>query len=309
MRISAKPFNEYWIFCIMNDWLSLLVEKNPTFLEYACMNSYSYHTRGDTCWWRDIEISWNDDYLSILKQYVKYNKFETLKNDLLVNIVYRLKSDIPVYLSLDAYYAFPNRYDFQREHNIHDFLVIGYDESNDNLGFFTDTYAGYGEIYIPYKNVMDAIVSNNDKVSFREVIISKIIPDYSLDKLEIKDNAKRLMIMCANLSFQNIWNVDRNRDFSKVSYEIYTITKIAERQKANKALLRQMKKYRWISEELEQDVANETDDIFNIWKKVKAIWIKMSYRYNEKYINNLNWLTKEAIVKEAYIWNKIYNSL
>jgi len=302
-KLNITPFSDFWTFCHLSDLLSVLISKYPRFYEYAILNAYSYSFRGSHWWWRDIDIAWDNKYLSYIYDCFTFEKIMLDSKNIIDNIIDVINNDDPMLIPVDVFYL-PNRIDWKKKHLSHNIMVTGYDTKEGMLFYFIDTFSGYEECSISYNTFKEAIFSVNEKpvahlLSVKDNLLSSNI---SIDS--VYDYAQNLRENLSKFSYMSSWINNETSEDSLLG-TIIIITKFIERQKANAALIKFMAEKGLLANIDYRHLLDLIAILENDWGIIRAIFIKANTKRETPNFDRLNLLAHKCFILEWQLWCKI----
>lgn len=297
-KLQVVPFSNFWTFCTLSDMLSLLISKNPSYYAAAVMNSYYYTVRGINCWWRDVSIDWEEDYIDDIFNKFIFSDVETKEEKLIDTLQSFINKNEYIAISLDVYFI-PNRIDYHLKHEEHSVLLTGYDDEKECFFALLDTYEGYGEIEIPFHIVS---CSANDSMIIKLIKMKDTSANYIFNLETVINNAIQLRRVLSELSYQAAWI---NGEFLQedIANVLITITKYVERQKANSELILYVKSHGIIEENSFELLIAQIESIKRYWEQIKNLFIKSFLNQKAPKYEKLNSLAVQCFALEGYMWH------
>lgn len=297
-KFKIVPFVDFWTFCTLSDLLSLLITNNSSYYAAAIMNYYHYTTRGINCWWRDISIGWEEDYIDDIFNKFVFSDIKISKGSMIDILQSLINNDEYLAISLDVYFI-PNRIDYHLKHEFHSVLLTGYDDEKECFFALLDTYAGYGEIEIPFDVALGA---TNDSVTVELVKIKDVYSDYIFNLETVINNAIQLRYNLSRLSYQIPW-INGDNSQQNVSSIFITMTKYVERQKANIELIIHVNSLGIISNHDSKLLIAQIKIIEQKWEQIKNLFIKSFINHKPPKYEKLNPLAVECFELEGVMWH------
>lgn len=303
VEVGCKIFSEFWINCFANDSLSFIVSKEPSYRKIALMNWYNYFLTGSICWWRQLKISYDEEFFSYV-DIIDYKPIQLTKDNYINEIKKFIDDNRVIKVKFDLYYLIPNSLNWHKNHYNHYILLSGYDDEKKTFYCFSDNIKGYEENEIPYDRFNQSILID-ELNSAEEMLISKDIKSFSYSIDKVKYYADKNKYNISLLSYSNYWSCD----FLKSTSEVFMETnKITGRQKANKLLFQDLYIDNFISENMLNKLNQYTEELYIKWEIIKSILIKEHLKELIPDYNKLNNLAWDALKLEYEMWDLISNN-
>lgn len=297
-KLNFAPFTEFWLSCTVNDLLSIVLSREPSYYSYLLVNSYNYLVSVKDFNLRSISIVGNQDFYTRLSSFSAYSNIE-LKGE---NLVEELKSLIDenkiIYVLIDSYYWLEDRVDFNLEHTEHYQMMTGYDTSKEIFYFFGDTFKGYGENEVSYKKLKDAIVLNSEQSTLLDIHVPEQLPKYELDIKDVIRFSVDILTQISEYSGMTYWEGNYN-----IAHSFYLITKIEERHKANIKLFMYLQKLGNLSESSSNQLIKTENNLYKNWNLTKMHFMKSFYGNIQPDFDTINNLIGSCLINESVMWN------
>lgn len=144
--LSVEPFQDYWIDCINNNLLSVLLSHNPPITEKALLSPGNFYLKDFKAGYsqrkqfeetgKHLGLDFHSK-LDILPWFVK-ESLPLTKNDIHKTIYEYLMKDYYSFVPVDRFY-FPECFDFEKKHSEHRVFVYGMDVENE-IYYILDDY-------------------------------------------------------------------------------------------------------------------------------------------------------------------------
>jgi hypothetical protein len=296
--VDLKPFSDFWINCNVNISLSILAFTEPSYRILGAINAYNYDFTGEYCWWRHINLFY-DGYFYKNIDFLNYNKVILNESDFDKQIKEFINNNKYIKMPLDLYYWMPNSFGWQRMHASHYQLITGYDDEKRVFYSYTDDFYGFGEKEIPYERFNKALLID-ELAETTEITVDHNIKKFDYNSDLIINYAEIIMGNINYLSYTNYWcSYNEEHTFLR-AIETY---KIFERQKANIALLNDMKRRGYINENKYKILIEKVNNLKYKWGIIKSVFLKCFLGKkvpNYVKMNNLIW---EAFEYEYEFWD------
>ncbi|WP_068775914.1 hypothetical protein [Paenibacillus sp. FJAT-26967] len=286
---ELKPYNDFWMNCILNAAYTIAVTVDPSYKYAALMNDYRYKTWGaaidssfitPTLDVLDYEENWND---FILHQVIAKETPHTFKDsaDFLSELKEIIADKQIIKLNVDLFYWLPKNIACNKFHMSHYAIINGFDTRAKMYHVLDDDIDGYGTHLIPEERVVEAFM-NSGAMTDKEFggphayiyhLQDQIVP-YRLSLQDIQNHAARLKRELADFSFDGLWDIknsDRFDDYIRIS--LIGINIISSRQAANGMLIQAMNELDLVDESLFQALRLHVNKIQHGWKSIKQIFI------------------------------------
>lgn len=286
LSMERKPFNEFWMNCMLNQAFSIAVSEEPSYRDAAYLNIYRYYPWEaatdkdfryptiDTLYYLDNPAKFP---LSQVIRYIEPGHFRS-KDTVLEEIKDMLKGGRNMSLNVDLYDWLPGSMAWKKFHWYHYSLFNGYDEERGTFYVIDDTLAGYEEHEVPSERLLKAYGNAEYNVNpnymgpaYYVYNLQDRIQPYELKLSEVVDNAERLVKEIGAFSIEGMWNVDSDPEKKQahLTYGLVGVNIICNRHIANTSLLRSLKEKNLIDETLHRSLSEQLDDVRGGWDLVK----------------------------------------
>lgn len=290
LSMERKPFNEFWMNCMLNQAFSIAVSEEPSYRDAAYLNIYRYYPWEaatdkdfryptiDTLYYLDNPAKFP---LSQVIRYIEPGHFRS-KDTVLEEIKDMLKGGRNMSLNVDLYDWLPGSMAWKKFHWYHYSLFNGYDEERGTFYVIDDTLAGYEEHEVPSERLLKAYGNAEYNVNpnymgpaYYVYNLQDRIQPYELKLSEVVDNAERLVKEIGAFSIEGMWNVDSDPEKKQahLTYGLVGVNIICNRHIANTSLLRSLKEKNLIDETLHRSLSEQLDDVRGGWDLVKERFV------------------------------------
>ena len=306
-KVDIIPFNQFWTFCTLSDMLSILISKEPSYYAAAVINSYYYTVRGTDAWWRDLQINWNKDFLKSIYDLFSITKVRIERHNVIQRLKMLINDNEKVHVNVDVY-GIKNRVDYQLKHVEHHILMTGYNDDKKIFYFLLDTMSGYGENEISFDGLMNAMVFTDDFAYVDLYRTKDPLPIYRINFQEVFEYADIQLKCLSKLSYMQIYSSSL---YSRedTSYVFIILTKVVERQKANKCFFQHLIVIDYLSQNVGKDLIRISSELEHLWKEVRSIFMKSFYRNKEPDYDRVNFLVHQCILTEHNLWSAFISSI
>jgi len=286
LSMERKPFNEFWMNCMLNQAFSIAVSEEPSYKDAAYLNIYRYYPWEaatdkdfryptiDTLYYLDNPAKFP---LSQVIRYIEPGHFRS-KDTVLEEIKDMLKGGRNMSLNVDLYDWLPGSMAWKKFHWYHYSLFNGYDEERGTFYVIDDTLAGYEEHEVPSERLLKAYGNAEYNVNpnymgpaYYVYNLQDRIQPYELKLSEVVDNAERLVKELGAFSIEGMWNVDSDPEKKQahLTYGLVGVNIICNRHIANTSLLRSLKEKGLINEPLHRSLSGQLDEVRGGWDLLK----------------------------------------
>jgi len=317
LSMERKPFNEFWMNCMLNQAFSIAVSEEPSYREAAYLNIYRYYPWEaatdkdfryptiDTLYYLDNPAKFP---LSQVIRYIEPGHFRS-KDTVLEEIKDMLKGGRNMSLNVDLYDWLPGSMAWKKFHWYHYSLFNGYDEERGTFYVIDDTLAGYEEHEVPSERLLKAYGNAEYNVNpnymgpaYYVYNLQDRIQPYELKLSEVVDNAERLVNEIGAFSIEGMWNVDSDPEKKQahLAYGLVGVNIICNRHIANTSLLRSLKEKNLIDGPLHRSLSEQLDEVRGGWDLVKDRFVTGDFERDREleFANGL-------FIKEKAFWSTL----
>lgn len=296
-KLELVPFSEFWTYCTLNDFLSILTPTHPEYRNHVLINSYHYamEFKGSK---RDVQLEWDKSYHEQIQSLFELKTITLDSSNYINQLIELINQNRIIYVLIDPYNWLENRFSYHIQHSQHYQMLTGYDQEQELFYFYSDTNTGYGENAVSYEKLREAIILSANQPVFQEIILSGKIPSYNFNTEKIAINAERLLKNLTNLSYMTHWA----ENYSDIAHPYYTIGKIADRQIVNVKLMEYLGASNLISMQISDKLAKEAQQLHSYWNFIKTMFQMSHIRHREPDINKINSIIGTCFELEYTFW-------
>ena len=320
--LNIVPFNEFYMNCILNNYIEMLTYKHQSYKTAAYLNSYTYYIRDfyqETIRYPRVQFSYQEIYTkNIIKQefytFRDYNNFVNEVKELIM-------SENLLSLFVDLFSWLPNSLPWQKHHWNHFAIIIGFDDIAKTFYTIEDDNSGRSIKEIPESRLVESFFGSGYFVDYggnttRPQISSPClvyrftenIKPYQLNIEDIKRNAKNII--------NDISNINKCNDFWKYTpsdqLEVIVDGGIADlninynRQIANSLLLKEIYTQNYISESKYNELSSIVNGIIRNWEIAKNKLMRAK-RTNTLFSVDtiLSSVSRKCLENECEFWEKL----
>ncbi|OAB42551.1 hypothetical protein [Paenibacillus antarcticus] len=290
LTLERKPFNEFWMNCMLNQAFSIAESTHSSYRYAAYLNIYSYfpwaaatdsefrYPTIDSLYYLD---DWTRFPLTGVIKLIEPGHFSN-KEAFTEEIKEVLRGGRNLSLNVDLYYWLPDSLAWKKFHWYHYSLFNGYDDERSSFYVIDDTLAGYLEYEVPEERLKKAfnnaeynINTNYTGPAYYIYNLHTSIEPYELKISEVVENAERLARELEDFSMEGMWNVDTRQEkySSHITYALIGINIICNRHIANVALIRTLQEQKLLDEKLCEALSERIDVIRDGWDEVKQAFV------------------------------------
>ncbi|URN93893.1 MAG: hypothetical protein NAG76_19010 [Candidatus Pristimantibacillus lignocellulolyticus] len=325
---KIKPFDEFWMNCILNQMFSVACTIEPSYRYAAYLNSYQYfrwEAATDPLFrYPTIDSMYYLDYLyanegkkqefSLSNVVGPLDLYYFKDNDNYLQEIKELCRTKQIFsLNVDLYYWIPNSIAYEKFHWYHYSLFNGYDEKTSTYYVIDDNLDGYMEHGVPEERLVAAYENSeyctNPNYKLPPILkysIREEIPPYELSLEEVRYHAARLITEIQAFQIEGLWNIelDESRLNDYLTYSMVGLNIIANRHKANDSLIRSLHELLLISTSTYEMLLSQIQDIRNGWEHTKQLFIKASILRKLDQAQCYR-LMKSLLSKEVILWENL----
>ena len=269
--VSAKPYTEYWMNCVLSLMVSLVSSYSPQCADAAVMNHYEYINFGNSIWWKLLEVQYSPDFYKELSSRIELRPLDKIEEDELVPMIKSyVDSDRLLMLTTDAYHLIKNSLHYHSTHMPHGWLFNGYDDQTGSFYIFSDNIGGFGENEVTAQDFELAIIPETYTQAY-ELVLDRREFAYRLTLDEVRTNAAKINKSIAKLSDCNFWkchSVEYTED------RCFDMSKLIGRQHANAVLFARLCECGLIDEALRREMTERSGALELGWSSVRGIFLK-----------------------------------
>ncbi len=317
LSINRKPFNEFWMNCMLNQAFSIAVSEEPSYRDAAYLNIYRYYpweaaTDKDFRYPTIDTLYYMDDPsrfpLSQVIRYIEPRHFRN-KEMVLEEIRSILDEGRNLSVNVDLYDWLPGSMAWKKFHWYHYSLFNGYDKERGVFYVIDDTLAGYEEHEIPEERLLKAYGNSEYNVNseyqgpaFYVYNLQEKVQPYELRLVEVLENAERLVRELAEFSTEGMWNVDFDPEKKQahLTYGLVGVNIICNRHIANMSLLSSLRKKNLINEALSATLTAQLDTVRDGWDLIKDRFVTGDFERNRELA-----LANDLFAKEKSFWSTL----
>ncbi|MFF2886821.1 hypothetical protein [Paenibacillus sp. NPDC057967] len=315
--MERKPFNEFWMNCMLNQAFSIAVSEEPSYRDAAYLNIYRYYPWEaatdkdfryptiDTLYYLDNPAKFP---LSQAIRFIEPGHFRS-KDTVLEEIRDMLRGGRNLSVNVDLYDWLPGSMAWKKFHWYHYSLFNGYDEERGTFYVIDDTLAGYEEHEVPSERLLKAYGNAEYNVNpnymgpaYYVYNLQDNIQPYELKLAEVVENAERLVKELGAFSIEGMWNVDPDPEKKQahLTYGLVGVNIICNRHVANTSLLRSMQEKKLISEPLCQSLSEQLGVVRDGWDLVKDRFVTGDFERGRELE-----LANDLFAKEKAFWTTL----
>ncbi|OAB44438.1 hypothetical protein [Paenibacillus glacialis] len=287
--MELKPYNEFWMNCILNSAFTIAIHKDPSYRYAAYMNNYHYKV-----WGAAIDPLFKSPTINVLNYEKKWRKF-VLKQVIKKETSYKFRDKEKFLtelhelidkkqlfrINVDLFYWLPNNVAWNKFHMSHYSIIQGYDPETKMYQVLDDDTNGYGTHLIPEERLITAF-NNSDAMVYPSYKrphvyiyhLQKQVEPYRLSIDEVSRNAERLVVELDSFTFDNLWDIKDMVKFNDyIDISLIGINIISSRHKGNEFLFQSLYEFNLIDEVVHKDLETSIKKIQNGWKSIKFIFI------------------------------------
>jgi hypothetical protein len=212
-----KPFDDFWVNCIFNTQISVLIFKEPSFKYVAYLNDYYYAIEKSDIGAYDVTgnskkiihfLTLNSMQEVTSKYIYKYFSFEPFnyKDEEygLEKLVEMIKQHKLIAIGVDLFYWISGSYCWNKYHWQHYAMITGFDDEREIFFTLDDNVNGFGHFEIPAERFYQASQSfyRNEALNTDAYIVNV---DNDLEQFEL--TLKEVMFFTEKLK-QKLGNID-----------------------------------------------------------------------------------------------------
>ncbi|WP_209859766.1 hypothetical protein [Paenibacillus shirakamiensis] len=314
LSLGRKPFNEFWMNCMLNQAFSIAVSEEASYKDAAYLNIYRYYpweaaTDKDFRYPTIDALYYMDDParfpLSQVIQTIEPGTFHNPEN-LLEEIRTTLDHGRNLSINVDLYDWLPGSLAWKRFHWYHYSLINGYDKERGVFYVIDDTLAGYEEYEIPEERLIKAYTHSEynvnpsyDGPAYYVYNLQDSIQPYELKLTEVLDNAERLARELRKFSMVGMWNVDADPEKRQahLTYGLVGVNIICNRHIANTLLFQSLREKGLIDESLYASLSEQVEWVKDGWNVVKDRFITGDFVRDRELA-----YAEELLAKERAFW-------
>ncbi|MFD0589638.1 hypothetical protein ACFQZE_16735 [Paenibacillus sp. GCM10027627] len=319
VTLERKPFNEFWMNCMLNQAFSIAASAHPSYKSAAYLNIYRYYP-WEAATDRDFRYP-TIDTLYYLDDWMKFPLTKVIKliepghfrdkENFTEEIKEVLRSGRNLSLNVDLYYWLPGSMAWQKFHWYHYSLFNGYDDERNTFFVIDDTLAGYSEHEVPENRLRKAFMNSEYNISssftgpaYYVYNLHSDCEPYELKLAEVAENAERLARELGEFSMEGMWNVDTSPDKyqSHITYALIGINIIGNRHTANEGLIRTMQEQKLMSDSLSESLMVQLRDIQDGWNGIKSAFVNHKFERGRELK-----LAEGLLAKEKAFWTSLVN--
>ncbi|GKU77861.1 BtrH N-terminal domain-containing protein [Paenibacillus sp. L3-i20] len=320
MTLERKPFNEFWMNCMLNQAFSIAASAHPSYHNAAYLNIYRYYPwvaatdkefrypTIDTLYYLD---DWTKFPLTGVIKLIEPGHFRN-KETFTEEIKEVLRGGRNLSVNVDLYYWLPGSMAWRKFHWYHYSLFNGYDEERSSFYVIDDTLAGYSEHEVPEERLRKAFLNaeynineNYTGPAYYIYNLHSTIEPYELQLSEVVENAERLERELGEFSIEGMWNVDSSPDKyqSHITYALIGINIICNRHTANEGLIRTLREQKLLKESSCDFLMDQLLEVKNGWEAIKQAFVTHKFD-RERELG----LAKDLFAKERVFWGSLARS-
>ncbi|MFC9774199.1 hypothetical protein [Paenibacillus chitinolyticus] len=317
LSMERKPFNEFWMNCMLNQAFSIAVSVEPSYRDAAYLNIYRYYpweaaTDKDFRYPTIDTLYYMDDParfpLSQVIRYIEPGHFRS-KETVPDEIREMLEGGRNLSVNVDLYDWLPGSMAWKRFHWYHYSLFNGFDKERGTFYVIDDTLAGYEEHEVPEERLLKAYGNSEYNVNpsylgpaFYVYNLHEKIQPYELKLTEVVENAERLARELGEFSIEGMWNVDSDPEKKQahLTYGLVGVNIICNRHIANMSLLRSMREKGLISEALHESLSGQLGAVRDGWDLVKDRFVTGDFERGRELA-----LADDLFAKEKAFWTTL----
>ncbi len=301
---ELKPYNRYWGNCITNMFLSILLERDPSYEPIIYMNDYQYVILPT-----GLYVDYSMEYYDYFRNIFIFNRcnfkdrrnFLTELKDILVNNSY-------VTLNVDLFYWDENGVFYNKVHNPHFSFIVGFDDENNQFYAFEDNVdLDYGVKSIPAGNLIQAFQSDykDNREDYRIITFKDpCLKPYKLNLEQMLQNAVKLVLHLEELiKSKNILNRDIIlSDISNIFRLGNECGKVPNRLKGNVLLINNLLEKGMLDEDCINEFDEKLELISDQWRVIQNLLFLYYYGKRAIDLDKVERLIIGAFIEERDFW-------
>ena len=326
MDKRIKPFQQIYINCYLNNFISVLSSINTSYQQLLYSNNYVYNcfctpeTNNQL-----IRIRYDlDIYIEAFNKLFGYFpncktlhdffygdiSFGTLvktksKSNIMRDLKNLLHSEgVIVFLEQDLFYLIKsNDMYYHKRHSTHYSMFVDYDEEIQCFMVFEMGARGYDCYQVPVENVVQSFLHATDPPKCFYIKIPQKLDDYTLKTTNFKNYVPEIITSIDSVQFTDaLWKFPASAD-DHLSY-IDGVSKIVNRQEANKRLLESLS---FQHSEDSYYFSSLCTELKKGWEWIKNILIRAQFLGDKVFIEPYRQKGQILLNKEKVMWNKFLN--
>lgn len=316
------PFKGYWVNCVFNSYMSILIAINPLYKYFAFMNNYSYafeHEKGPSG--NEVEyFCLKSEAFELFNQlFMKETISEIGEDPVFALKEYLSNRENIMFWGVDLYYWVENSICWKKNHWYHYSLIIDYDMKDKAFIVLDDDVRGYDIRKIPEDRARIAFNSfigeeyNNYGKGYILKPLYNRINSYILKYSEIVPNINGIIDSARKvIENKNLWNLnqyDLDNNWRLIDLFVIRANAIANRHRATTEFLRQLFVQNIINKDIYDYLSLGFTNLNKNWEIMKNQFIKWEIVKDQSLHNKFIFLKDELLFKEIKLWEVLQTNI
>ena len=299
--LELNVFDAFWINCQANNVMTVLTTIDDSYIMAGAGNHFIYEMEGRSGWFKAPTVTYGDELERALHKVLR-RPYRFENNDIVNELIMAIKSDRLISIEIDLFDWNPLSINYHRNHVNHMTLCIGFDEEKHEL-YFDDAAKGQKMLVKKYEEFLSSVVLHDGIPDALETIAPKSLEHYEYEYDTIRRQAARLVNNISLLRYQTYFSTfEQPHD---INIPINSITKVYNRQLANKEMLVRLRLDGHISEEKFRNLAETADSLIFQWDLIKNRAMKMAMSDKPHDFTSLDKRADTAFLVEQNFWSEI----
>ncbi|MCI8610477.1 MAG: hypothetical protein HFH11_10260 [Dorea sp.] len=326
MDKRIKPYQEIYVNCYLNSFISVLSSINTSYQQLLYINNYVYNSycnpQTNT---QSLRIRYDlDIYLEAFNKLFGYFpncktlqdflygdiSFGTLleaksPNDMMRDLKNLLKDEgVIAFLAQDLFYLIQsNEMYYHKKHLMHYSMFVDYDEEMHCFMVFEMGARGYNCYQVPEENVLQSFSHATNPPKCFYIKTPQKLDDYTLKTTNFKNYVPEIITSIDSIQFTDaLWKIPASAD-DHSSY-IEGVSKIVNRQEANKRLLESLS---FQCSEDSHYFSSLCTELKKGWEWIKNILIRAQFLGDKAKTEPCLRKSRILLNSEKVMWNKFLN--
>lgn len=313
MKKEIKPFNDFWMNCDLNSDLSLIIEKEPSYIIAAYENSYNYYLYDETpILTSGIDVERNNLY-KLLNGIIKKNEIRVEsenKADYIKIIKNALHENKVVGALVDLFEWLPDTIVYHKKHWFHYTTIIDFDNQSRQYTILDEDYNGFNLHIISENKLFNSLLLDKPDAPIYICMLADEIVPYKFNVNKILSNAEDIIERITILDeVDTIWKDQVEDQEQSIKIIIASTSRLFNCQLGNIHLIDYMYKNRFITKEMNQKFQVSLNEIRCKWNFLHNSVLKCDIKNSFPKCSELNKSSHYCLRKEAEFWHELIDIL
>lgn len=304
-QLELNVFDAFWINCQANNVMTVLTTLDESYIMAGAGNHFTYEIDGRSGWFKAPTVRYGAELERALYK-VGRKSFRFESGDIVAELVSAVKQDRLISVEIDLFDWNPQSINYHRNHVTHMTMCIGFDEEKREL-YFDDAAKGQKKLVKTYDEFRSSVIIHDGVPDAIETTVPRELESFTYDYETVRKQAARLVNNISAIRYQTYFSTyEQPHD---INIPINDITKVYNRQLANREMLKRLLKDGYFSDDKFAALNEIAERLIFQWDLIKNRTMKMAMSDKPHDFTVLDRRADAAFAEEQRFWNYIADGI